>query len=80
MIFFLTGQSPVSSDEKLVIKDSYATEIFVCALQRGETIISSSNVLQIEHSTLYAGHGYQIIYSFVDAETPASSKLLVSWR
>ncbi|XP_071802483.1 A disintegrin and metalloproteinase with thrombospondin motifs 10-like [Asterias amurensis] len=67
------GQSPYSSDEKLVIKDSYATEIFVCDLQRGETIISSSNVIQIEHSTLYPGHGYQVIYSFVDAETPASS-------
>ncbi len=75
------GQSPDSS-EQLIIKDSYDEAIDLCALdlQPGVTRISSSNVVQIEHSTRYAGHGYQVVYSFLDGNTPASSKLLALAR
>ncbi|XP_022085075.1 A disintegrin and metalloproteinase with thrombospondin motifs 6-like [Acanthaster planci] len=52
--------------EELVVKDSYTSKVDLCdvTISPGTSKVSSSNVVQIEHRTTQAGHGYNIIYSF----------------
>jgi cubilin len=60
--------------EELVIKETAASRFDVCdvTVNPGTSKMSSHNVVQIDHRTTQAGHGYHITYRFVSRRRNSS--------